>query len=1023
MKSKSNIQKLLVSILVLLVVLVVAACDSFEQGAQFALSEDKNTDVFSENSRVHTEETIEEATYTVVYYRYNDGANGGVRYEDIVTQNELENGYHLLDFVTLNTADEQYFWVNNSGEKFDSLAVGENYGFAGWDDAPTVLNVSIPTEQFVAGAQITASDFNSEGVLKLYPVWATAIPMDSAGFIQASIHLLVPTEAWEMSEIIPHSAIESQTYYNKVGYVTFSTEAFLDPFNALYPGFGYHEATDSWITRFNDKVGRGVAQYDGKDDSTPDKSVEDYLVKGTVDYSPGGEALKQLLLKMESDGFLQDYVYYDEVLEDLADNGSVDWFFLDFYKIIAAQTTPSTNASTGIISEQFHVDAMLGFDPPMYDVTFVEADIEGTSMTGADVLRKSVAHGQSLPNPPENWYASEEFPHGYELLDWSVLNEDGSAGMTYEEYAKIYPEIKENVTFVAILDVTPAEGLSDELSKTYDGTALAYTGDHLWERVLKDKLPDISSYKEMLNEYSLRTNETRDDGAENSLTDVGEKFFTYSVVNKASNLTVYEVEIALSVQKSELTVSPRENYSKTFGEPDPNFEYRIQGLAPTDSVEQVFSSIQAVRTASGENYGEYEVEVIYTPNTSDSSKFANYDVVKNTAMLLILRSGEIGAVASPISVTYDGEGHAIDVDVMGIVEGEPAEIFYSITGGEPYNLTTSPVCTDVSDSRTVYYMVKTLNYTPYYGSARVTINPAPAGIRAHSYSKMQGEEDPEFNASVTGVVSGEKLNYRIDRKEGEVPGEYAIMPVSEDNPNYRVTVTDGVLTIESPEQTATPLPTLTVTPEKEADMKDVPDINVDEDNNISIVPGSTAPPTNVSVDGNSLNEGDYTVDDDGVIRLSGEYLKGLPDGSHVIRVEYGDDVFESGIIMENGIPLSAGSFFRVELGHWSIFNLICTLITIVFACAYFIPQSKPAQGSNSGEKSHKSLWVVTALFSLSAVSILLLFLTQNFSLPMGILDGFSIVFAILVLAQLLIRLIFGREHTGLDFGKNRDSVK
>ena len=73
---------------------------------------------------------------------------------------------------------------------------------------------------------------------------------------------------------------------------------------------------------------------------------------------------------------------------------------------------------------------------------------------------------------------------------------------------------------------------------------------------------------------------------------------------------------------------------------------------------------------------------------------------------------------------------------------------------------------------------------------------AQATITADDKTKVHGEADPEFTATVTGTVAGEKLIYTLNRIPGESAGEYTIKVEAKDNPNYEVTTVNGTLTIK-----------------------------------------------------------------------------------------------------------------------------------------------------------------------------------------------------------------------------------
>ena len=80
-----------------------------------------------------------------------------------------------------------------------------------------------------------------------------------------------------------------------------------------------------------------------------------------------------------------------------------------------------------------------------------------------------------------------------------------------------------------------------------------------------------------------------------------------------------------------------------------------------------------------------------------------------------------------------------------------------------------------------------------------TIAPAPVTVSAEAKSKTFGESDPEFTATVTGLVNNESpdlITYTFSRTEGENAGEYTITPKGDEKQgNYVVSFVDGKLTI------------------------------------------------------------------------------------------------------------------------------------------------------------------------------------------------------------------------------------
>ena len=101
------------------------------------------------------------------------------------------------------------------------------------------------------------------------------------------------------------------------------------------------------------------------------------------------------------------------------------------------------------------------------------------------------------------------------------------------------------------------------------------------------------------------------------------------------------------------------------------------------------------------------------------------------------------------------------------------------------------------------YIVTITGRKLYYQSAEktFTINPAEVTVTAEDKTKTFGNTEPEFTATVTGLVNNESvslISYTISRAEGENVGEYDITPSGDAvQNNYAVTYVPAKLTINA----------------------------------------------------------------------------------------------------------------------------------------------------------------------------------------------------------------------------------
>lgn len=188
----------------------------------------------------------------------------------------------------------------------------------------------------------------------------------------------------------------------------------------------------------------------------------------------------------------------------------------------------------------------------------------------------------------------------------------------------------------------------------------------------------------------------------------------------------------------------------------------------------------------------------------------------------------LSEVATKANTLADGTNNAfVDIEVKITVEG--TDYIYTISKGQQsgtWNQTASPKTSpDVKDDNNdgtpeaYEYPVKITfkdaegvaaeNYTTT--TAKFTIKYAEATVKANDKSKKATEADPAFDATVTGMVNGEKaeekLTYTITRtdEDNNTVGDHTtITPTGNTyQNNYKVTYETGTLTITKGDPTAT----------------------------------------------------------------------------------------------------------------------------------------------------------------------------------------------------------------------------
>jgi SrtB family sortase len=152
------------------------------------------------------------------------------------------------------------------------------------------------------------------------------------------------------------------------------------------------------------------------------------------------------------------------------------------------------------------------------------------------------------------------------------------------------------------------------------------------------------------------------------------------------------------------------------------------------------------------------------------------------------------------SGVYDAREHTVEA-VTNYPEG--TTIAYSLDGGSTWS-TSLPSIRNVG---TMEVLVRAVNdiYGVAAATATLTVTPAPAVVTAADSSKVYGDPDPVFTASVSGVIDNFQLQYTVARTGGnEAPGFYpdVIVPsgaaiqgnytVSYVPGNFSITVGEGL---------------------------------------------------------------------------------------------------------------------------------------------------------------------------------------------------------------------------------------
>ena len=160
-------------------------------------------------------------------------------------------------------------------------------------------------------------------------------------------------------------------------------------------------------------------------------------------------------------------------------------------------------------------------------------------------------------------------------------------------------------------------------------------------------------------------------------------------------------------------------------------------------------------------------------------------------------------------VTYDGEEHLLDRYVATANDEELFDESKIVVEGEVgvsgidcgfYELALDGLKFTYEDEEVEAHFVVNNSF--------LKITPAPVTVAVEPAEKAEGDEDPEFTATITGLCgedTEDMINYTLSRDEGEEAGSYMINAEGEEaQENYAVEFVSNILTIT--EKAAEPLP-------------------------------------------------------------------------------------------------------------------------------------------------------------------------------------------------------------------------
>ncbi len=249
------------------------------------------------------------------------------------------------------------------------------------------------------------------------------------------------------------------------------------------------------------------------------------------------------------------------------------------------------------------------------------------------------------------------------------------------------------------------------------------------------------------------------------------------------NYNVTKTDGTLTIDKAAATVTANAK-SRTYGAANPTFDATVTGAVNNDVLDYSLASVAA--QTSG--VGSYPIVVTLGTNP-------NYNVTKTDGTLTIDKAAAT-VTANAKSRTYGAANPTFDATVTGAVNNDVLD----------YSLASVAAQTSGVGS---YPIVVTLGTNPNYNVTKtdgtLTIDKAAATVTANAKSRTYGAANPTFDATVTGAVNNDVLDYSLASVAAQTSGvgSYPIVVTLGTNPNYHVTKTDSALTIGKATATVT----------------------------------------------------------------------------------------------------------------------------------------------------------------------------------------------------------------------------
>ena len=262
---------------------------------------------------------------------------------------------------------------------------------------------------------------------------------------------------------------------------------------------------------------------------------------------------------------------------------------------------------------------------------------------------------------------------------------------------------------------------------------------------------------------------------------------TYDIIVSQGTVTNYNVSYyggTLTIEPAPLTITAG-TYTKKQGEAMPEFTLTYDGFKNNETEDVLITKPTVSTPATVESApGMYPVDV-------SGGEAQNYNILCFGGTLLVTEADPVTITAKSYTRAYGDANPTFEFSSEGATLTGIPEITCEATASSPVG--TYPI---------VIKKGSVTNYNDTYVNGTLTITKAPLAVMAGTYTKKQGEENPEFTLTYDGFKNDETEDVLITKptstttatKESE-PGEYVVTVSGGDAKNYELSYTNGKLIV------------------------------------------------------------------------------------------------------------------------------------------------------------------------------------------------------------------------------------